>query len=301
MSFNVSAMEAYIAQNAKEISTKAVTEANTIKLLLDNKAVQFGKGTQTVAAMSQSVSFTDGTVCGRVEDTDIALSSRRITFVPLKTQKSICLKELYHTVLVELISKGQNEETMDNSVYGAMAENRAKVIAFELEKLLWKGDTTLTGTNLVWFDGFAKIMTAGGTSLTVTGADVIAKLQAFATQIGANDYATKSSDDFRIFMGKDIYDSVKLALYQKNMFNPGAELVVPGTDVKIEVVTGLNGVTTKVFGARISNLRAILDNTGEETNVIMKYDVVNDKALLDFQFGTGVQLVFPTQAFYTTI
>lgn len=298
MSFNVSAMEAYVSQNAKEIATKAVTEAKTIKLLIDNKAVQFGKGTQTVATMTQTVTFSDGTACGRTEDSDVVLSTRKITFVPMKTDKSFCMKELYGKVLVELISKGQSAESLDSSVYGAIAEDRAKTIAYELEKLVWKGDTTLTGTNLVWFDGFAKIITASGSSITPTGSDVIAKLQSIASQININE---KAADDFRIFMGKDVYDSVKLALYNKNMFNPGAELTVPGTDVKIEVATGLNGVSTKVYASRISNLRAILDETGEETNVIMKQDIVNDKALMDFKFGCGVQVVFPTLTYFATI
>lgn len=294
--FNLSAMEAYLVQNGKDIAKKAVTEAKTMKMLLDNKAVQFGKGTQTVSSMSQSVTFSDGTECGRTEDTDIVMSQRKITFVPLKTNKTFCYKDVYDTVLAELISKGQNEETMDASVYGAIAENRAQVISYELEKLMWKGDTTASG-NLSWFDGYAKLITGAGTSITPTGSDVIAKLQSVASQV---DVTVKEQEDFRIFMGKDIYDAVKLALYNKNMFNPGAELVVPGTDVKIEIATGLNGVS-KVYATRISNLRAILDETGEETKVVTKYDIINNTTLMDFHFGAGVQIVFPTQAYYATI
>lgn len=296
MSFTLTGMEAYIGQNSKDIATKAITEAKTMKLLMSNKGVQFGKGTETVTTMTNSVTFSDGTACGRTEDAATVFSQRKITFVPLKVNKKYCFKDLYATVLATALSKGQSNESMDASTWGAVADDIAANISYEYEKLLWKGDTAGSG-NLVWFNGFVKLVTTDGTTLTVTGADIIAKLQSAASQI---DITLRGQEDFRIFIGEDTMAALELVLYNKNLYNPGALTTIPGTNVKLEVVSGLNG-TNKIIASRLSNLRAIMDEAGEETKAVMFTDPITTNSYIDFHFGGGVQVVFPSQAYYATL
>lgn len=296
MSFNVSGMQEYVEQNANEIATKAITEASTMKLLMQNKAVQFGKGSNTVTTMTNSVTFSDGSACGRVEDAATTFSQRKISYVPLKVNKTYCYRNLYSTVLATALSKGQSNESMDSTTWAAVAEDIAKNISFEYEKLTWQGDTTLTG-NLSWYDGFVKLITGAGTTLTLTGSDIIAKLQSAASQIPIN---LKSQEDFRIFIGQDTMAALELALYNKNLYNPGGLTNIPGTTVKLEVVSGLNG-TNKIIGSRISNLRAIMDEAGEETKAVMFFKQDTQESLIDFYFGGGVQIVFPSEAYYASV
>ncbi|MFT3912238.1 MAG: hypothetical protein QM737_22615 [Ferruginibacter sp.] len=289
-------MEAYVNQNASPIATKAITGPKTMKLLLSNKGVQFGKAPVTVNTMSNSVTFSDGSNCDVVLDTDTATSTRKLVFTPLKVNKKYCFKDLYATVLSTAISKGQSKETMDSVTWSTVADDIAANVSWELEKLMWKGDTTLTG-NLSWFDGYAKLITGAGTTLTLTGSDLIAKLQSAVSQV---PITLRSQDDFRIFMGEDTKAALDLALYNKNLFNPGSMDFIPGTTVKIEVVSGLNG-TNKIFPIRISNLRAIIDDAGDEAKAEMIYDGITNNSYINFHLGAGVQIVFPTEAYYASV
>jgi hypothetical protein len=298
-SFVVSGMTQYVAQNANEIAAAAVTKASTIKLLLSAGAVQFGKGEVALTTMSQDVHFSDGSTCGRVDDTPVTFSQRKIKFVPLFNGLPICAKDLYDTVLAEAISQGQNEETIGPEVFNKVVENRTEKISAAYDKLLWQGDTSITGStnNMRFIDGYVKRVTAEGNTLTLSGSDVIAKLQSFASQVSED---VKDADDFRVFISKATYDAMKLALYNKNMFNPGAELVIPGTDVKIEVNQGLKGAG-KAVGMRLSNMKAILDKEGDETYAAWIWDAINNKGYLDYRFGGGTQIVIPSETYIATI
>jgi hypothetical protein len=298
MGFSVSDLDAYVKTNAKEIATKAITSAQTAQLLLSNGAAQVGvKGTVSVTTMSNAATFIDGASCNRTVADVTTFSDRQITVKPLRNNADFCFKDLYNKVLVELISKGQSEESMDSSVYAKIAEDRGKVIAYEIEKLLWKGDTTLTGTNnLKWINGLLKIVGTDGTEITPTGSDIIAILQSVASQV---DVTIREQEDFRVFMGSDTYNTLRLAVFNGKYFVPGNEMEIPGTGVKIEVVSGLNG-TNKVVASRISNFQLGLDGTDDSEKAVMKYDEINDKALMDFHFAIGVQVIFPTQAYWAS-
>lgn len=297
MSFNVSALDAYVQQNAKEIATAAVAGAQTAKLLLENGAAQVGiKGSATVISMSNAATFVDGTTCSRTASDVTTFSDRTLAVKSLRSNADFCMKDLYNKVLVELISKGQKEESMDSSVYQKIAEDRAAVIANTIEQMLWKGDTTLL-TNMKWIDGLIKIITADGTTLTLTGSDIIAKLQSAVGQVAV---AEREASDFRVFMGTDTYNALKLAVFNGKYFVPGSENEVPGTGALIQVCSGLNG-TNKIVLSRISNLQLGIDGTDDSDKAVMKYDEINDKALMDFYFAIGIQVVIPAVAYYASV
>lgn len=299
MSFTVSGLAAYVKQDPKKIAVDAMTKSVTAKLLLDNGAAQVGiKGSAKVILMSNTATFVDGANCSRTASDVTTFSDRTLTVKPLKSNADFCFKDLYNKVLVELISKGQSEESMDSSVYQMIADDRSKVISMEVEKLLWKGDTSLTGTNnLKWIDGILKLVSAGGTTVTLEETELIAELQEFVQGI---DIAQLESEDFRVFMGADTMRALKLAVFNGKYFVPGAEDEIPGTGVKIQVVSGLNG-SGKIIGSRISNFQLGVDMAGEEEKVTIKYDEINEKALMDYAFAIGIQIVFPAHAYYAVL
>lgn len=297
MAFDVTAMADYLKQDL-EIATKPVMGSKTIKMLLANKSVQFGKGKVAVTRMNQAVTFTSGTGCGFIDDAPLVLSQREIEFKRIKNSFPMCYDDLYNTVLAEALSQGQNEETLSPAIYNKVAENRAAIISAEFEKALWQGNDSITGStsNLRFFDGYLTIATAEGTSLTTGGADVIAKLQSFVSQI---PIVVRSQDDFRVFIGEDTAAALALVLYNKNMFAPGSAEVVPGTLAKIEVIPGISG-TGKVFASQIGNLRAIIDKDGDETKVNFLYVEKDQLGYIRFAFGGGTQIVFPDQTYIST-
>lgn len=297
MGFDVTAMLDYVRHD-EQIANRVVAGAKTIDFLQSYGSLVFGKGEVALSNISQTIVFGDGSTCGRVEGGTTELDQRKIKFHPITEYTSFCMKDLYAKFLNEKISKGQKEEKLDNEIYGKIVEGRADMIAGELEKLIWQGDVSLTGTtNMKRFDGFVKVITADGETLTVTGADVIAKLQSFVGQIPTE---LKAADDFRVFIGKHTEDAINLKLFQLNLFNPAQAGTIPGTTVKYEVMPGLNGVA-KVVGARATNLRAILDDAADANTAEGYYVAKDKKVYLDFAFGSGVQITIADETYIATV
>lgn len=302
--FDISALEAYVKGNAKQIATKAITEAPTAKLFLDNGSVQPGiKGSAAVLKMDADVNFQDGSACGRTASGNTTFSDKILTVKPIKDVQNFCYKSLYNSRLVEVISKGQDPESEqgDAEFIQKTMDLRAKKIAYENEKLLWKGDTTLTGANnLKYINGILTQVEAAGSgsnAITVTGADIIAKLQSFASQV---DVTVAAQEDFRIFIGQDDYNALVLAKYNAKYFNPGSEDVVPGTSFKLQIASGLNG-THKAVAGRISAFQMGLDGADDSDKAVLRYSVETEQFYVDFHFAIGVVVVFPEQTYHGSI
>src|SRR4051812_33560188 len=98
MSFDVSALQSYVELKSKEISTKAVGNAQTAKLLIDSGNVQVGiKGTAPILKLDSDVTFQDGSSCGRTASGNTVLSEATITVKPIKDIQNFCPKTLVNT------------------------------------------------------------------------------------------------------------------------------------------------------------------------------------------------------------
>lgn len=106
-------------------------------------------------------------------------------------------------------------------------------------------------------------------------------------------------DDAVIFCGTDTFRLFTLALKTANLYHYGVdavnfEIVLPGTNIKIIAVNGLNG-TSRVIAARRSNLYYGLDLVGEEERFEIFYARENDEIRFMCAFKAGVQVAFPAQ------
>lgn len=289
MSFDVTALSAYVASNSKEIATKAVANAQTAKLLIDNHQVQGGvKGSAAILKMDADVNFQDGSNCSRTALGSTVLSSKNITVKPIVDYQNICPKALWNTYFAEMITKGQRpEESLTPEFAQSIMDLRAKKIASAIEVLLWQGDTTLTGsTNNKRIDGFIKQVGAG-LAITASGSDIIAKLQSVYLQIPIE---IRQSEDFRFFIGEDKAAEYKVALANKNLYKETDELTVFGTTAKIQPTAGLNG-KNKVYATRISNFHLGLDGEGDAVGAELRYSNETKQWYMDFQFALGVAVV----------
>ena len=75
------------------------------------------------------------------------------------------------------------------------------------------------------------------------------------------------------------------------------ELVVPGTNVKLIGVNGLNG-TDKMFGLSMSNLYLGTDLLNEQDRFELFYAKEADEMRFVVEFKMGVQVAFPDEVVY---
>lgn len=300
MSFNPQSLETYVQDASREIATKAVTEAKTASLLISAGAVTAGvKGSALILTMEADTQFQDGSACGRSPLGGVTLGDIKVAVAPIKDEQDFCNKTLYNSWFSQMLAKGQNPETetLDASFAQSIMDNRAAKIAEGNEKLLWQGDTALTGANnMKYIDGILK-QVSGNTELVETGSDIVAKLQSLYKQYNVT---VRKQADFRIFIGEDMYDDYLIALSNANKFKEGAVGTLEGTTAKFEVVPGLNG-TGKVVASRISNFHLGIDGTDDSHKAELRYSMETKKWYQDFHWAIGVKVIYADQVYVATI
>lgn len=302
MAFNTSQLETVASKYSTELAVKAVTQAKTAQLLISNKSLQAGvKGSADISKLSNTIIFQDGKGCGFTDLGETILSNKKIEVQKLKINDSLCYDAVYDTYFASMLAQGADPETetLSEPFLKAILDDKVTLISVEIEKLLWQGDKSLTGSNnLKWIDGLLKQISTASDKInaTPTGspATIIEKLQGVFAKMPV---AVRKSPDFRIFIGEDMHDEYLMVLASKNIYKPTDDMILFGTSAKLEVVPGLND-THKVIAAKISDLHLGLDGTDDADKIRVNYDLMSREWKLACYFAVGVSTVYTSQIGY---
>ena len=138
--------------------------------------------------------------------------------------------------------------------------------------------------------GFPIAVITGG----ITAANVVAATEGIYKAIPAEVMA---KGDVSIFVGYDWFRLLVLAYRALNMFSYNPQdanfegFILPGTNVKIEPVNGLNG-TGDAFAISLSNMAIAVDLEAEETNYKLWYSEDNNDVRFRAEFKLGVDVAF---------
>lgn len=293
MGYNITNLPDFKTEG-KAFVIKSILESQTLKKL--NDAGSFdptAKGSQTIQLLDTDLVIQDGAGCGFTPQGGAILSQAILSVKPLKINEEYCPRDLERTWAKGELKAGQD---YDSVVFmNDIADINSKKAALELEKMVWLGDVASGATaSLRKIDGFVKQIKAGSyINLSgATGATVTAKLQKI---YAAMPIEVTDSEDFRIFIGRDVYNTYVAELAEKNLFNPTTEGTLFGTTAKLEVVSGLNG--GHVVASRYRNLQA----GGEMTDIEFDawYSKDDDIMKLKSRFSLGVVPVYPQEIGYT--
>lgn len=241
----------YIEQHKSELLSRAILKGKTIDLVSLMSGV---KGATTLNLLELMPTLQSAEDCGFTSTDDINLSQRVLTPKWLKVNLEICQKKLAETYANRMLkAAADNREFIFEKEY---LENVFKGIESQLEAMVWQGNSS---TNPIHFDGFLTTLKAEGTDTQVTldpatdsVYDSIVKVYlATAPEIQAKE-------DFRIFVGTDMFNEFCLETTAKNLFHYDAnanagEYILPGTNAKVIGVPGLIG-TNAIVAASASNL-----------------------------------------------
>lgn len=297
----------YTNQNVLPLITKSLFDARTISLI--NKQVGL-KGPSTLNLMSETTSFAYGFGCGftsNVGTNATDFTQRTINVVDVKVYESLCPKALQQYWMQSQLPSGSMLTTIPfEEQYATM---KVKAIQKALETAVWTGTGALGSIT-----GFASILSGvtdwnatGGswTALTLAdltgasaGANVIKMLNRIETNIVAD---IRGTDDVTIFCGMDMFTIIKQGLVAQNYFNVSYlngvetyELTLPGSNIKLIGVNGLNGSSDLYFG-RLSNFYFGTDLLGEEEKFEIFYAKEADEVRFMCEFKAGVQVAFTDQ------
>ena len=311
MALSFTGLSAYTKQLVQPLLTSAVIGAKTQKLIMDNGIVLTGvKGPTAIPLMDTDAVFATQSCTFDASGTT-SFSQRTLTPGKIKVEEKICPKDMETYYTMEALRAGSTYEDFGNADFAAayLAKKNARIAA-QLETAIWQGDSGSGTANLNKFNGLQVLINAGSainanvsgytgvaTITTVTASNVIAATEGIYKAIPAEVMA---KGDVRIFVGYDWFRLLVLAYRALNLFsyNPVDAnfegFILPGTNVKVEPVNGLNG-TGDAYAISLSNMAIGVDLEAEETNYKLWYSEDNNDVRFRAEFKVGVDVAYTSE------
>lgn len=288
----MTSLTAYIEQRRLPLIKEAVLKAKSASLFNLQTDI---KTSAALNLLSTAIQFGDGLACGWDEAGTQTLSQRILATGNIKINMAYCDKEMlkYWTQYQVRVAAGQKTLPFEEDFVNAVVEN----VKAAIETAIWQGDTTSETNNLKYFDGLLKILGAadGVVDVVITGAsaydDIMAVYNAIPEKVLDGASILVGSDTFRKF----IQELVAKNYYHYSGENLNGEIMLPGSQVKVIAVNGLNGTDKIVAGQLDKNFFYGCDMMNDEEKFELWYSQDFREFRLAIEFNAGVQVAFPDE------
>jgi len=300
MSLNVAGLTAYVDQERMALIKKMILSGRSVRYLTVQPDV---KSAASINLLSSNLIAQAGG-CGFTNTGTTILTQQTLNVCPLKVNESICLDTLEQYYTQAMMNPGSyNTEIPFEQIY---AEEKVSQISSLIDDLIWKGNTSTGVGNLNLCNGFIRLADTTYSASTVDGnvsnataitaSNIIQLVDDAVNVIPANII---DMDDLYLYCGYDFYRSYATALRNANLFAyTGAEdqgesfsQMVPGTNVRLIAVKGLNG-TNKFFISSKSNLYFGTDLLNDYENFELWYSLDNQEVRMASKWKQGVNAAF---------
>lgn len=300
--YDVSGLSPYVDDQREDLIHRSVTEAQTLSYI----AIQQGiKGTEDLKLLNDSIVYQTGD-CSMSPSGDTVFTDRQISVETIGYLKKFCQKDLAGFWTQLALRPGAMAEDKTLPFEQVLINYLLELHAFELEKLIWQGNKVSGSGNLAFMNGFNQFLTVanGCVDLNLSGATQIDATNAFDIFYEAfvNTPANVAEgQDFICFTGRENFNFLLKNLVDLNMFNYNPaqigtmnEILLPGTNMRIVKVNGLNG-TTKIYTGRASHFYFGTDLSSDFESYDLWYSFDDDVIYLRSKFRAGVQVPFLNQ------
>lgn len=305
--FTVTGLTTYVAENADRILAASITGAETLKV--PGISIQAGiKNAEKIMLFANTAPFQVGGTCAFNASGTTTFTDRTLTVSPLKWNDTFCPEDLQIKFLSTKLVAGSNYETLPFEEL--IMKNVTDNIAFQMEKTIWQGDTTLTNlTDLKHFDGWLKTIDAASpiyatATADVTTGNIIGIMDEIYTLIPAA-LLNNPEKPVTAFMGWDTFRLLMIAEKNTNSYHYGdlgkasatGEYLMPGTGLKVKAVHGLNAIsgskasyTDRIVCTYPANLfyGTDLANEYEEAKLWYSLDDQNIKGSIKWKAGCQI-------------
>jgi len=300
--YDVTGLSPYVDDQREDLIHRSVTEAQTLGYI----AIQQGiKGTEDLKLLNDSIVYQSGD-CSMSPSGDTVFTDRQISVETIGYLKKFCQKDLAGFWTQLALRPGAMAEDKTLPFEQILINYLLELHAFELEKLIWQGNKLSGAGNLAFMNGFNQFLTVlnGCVDLNVSGATSIDATNAFDIFYEAFENTPANvaeGADFICFTGRENFNFLLKNLVDLNMFNYNPaqiatmnEILLPGTNMRIVKVNGLNG-TTKIYTGRASHFYFGTDLSSDFESYDLWYSFDDDVIYLRSKFRAGVQVPFLNQ------
>jgi len=312
MALVFSGISSYTKQQIAPLLTEAVFSAKT-QSLIKAGGILLPKTKSSVAVPKLATNATFQTdACGWNASGSTTLSQATVTVGKIKLEETICPKDFEAYFSQEALKAGSTYEDFGWAEFSdKFAAQKNKMIAKQLEVAIWQGDTTGTNTNTNTnkFDGLIKLIDAGspvdanvsgyvsgGPISTITAANVVSCINAVYKAVPVEII---DAEDLKVMVGNDVYRLAVLAYQALNLYNYKVDadanqtFVIPGTNVELVAVNGLNG-TGDIYATTLSNIAMAFDLEAEQENYDIFWSRDNNEIRFRVAFKLGVNIAYST-------
>jgi len=310
MGFSVGTLANYTKENEQLLVTSSVLGSKTASLIKEQGNVMVGvKSAETINIMDTDAIFQDGSSCGFNASGTTSFTQRAVTVGKIKVNEALCMKDLESKYLQKALPAGSYYDSM---VFAEeFSKRKAEKIAQQLERTIWQGSTASVDVNLNKFNGLISLINTAGASVVnansvalhgvvetaITDANVISIFDDIYKAIPAQ---VVDKDDIAIFCGMDTFRTYTVKLKSSNLFHykydeaANGQFFLPGTNVKVIAVQGLNG-SGDIVAMRISNLFLGTDLLNEEERFEIFFAKEADQVRYVAEFKMGINFAFPDE------
>jgi len=178
--------------------------------------------------------------------------------------------------------------------------------ALELDKLIWRGNKSTGAGNLQWMNGYRQFLTTGNgcvnlNTSSTSSIDASNAYDVFYECFSNTPEAVAEATDFICFTGRENFNFLMKNLVDLNFFHYSPaqvatmdEVIVPGTDMRVVKVPGLNTLDN-IYTGKASQFVFGTDLSSDFDNYDLWYSQDDDVIYVRSKFRAGVQVPFLDQ------
>ena len=300
--YNVAGLTAYVDEQRDDILVKQVTRGKTLDYIMIQEGV---KGSQEIKLLDDTLTYQAGT-CTMTASGDTVFTDRAISVEDLGYMKKFCQKDLAGFWTQLELTAGAMAEDKDLPFEEAIVNYILELHSNELDKLIWRGNKSTGTGNLAFMNGFRQFLTTGNGCVDLNASAVASITSSNAYDVFYECFeqspeAVAESADFVCFTGRENFNKLIKNLVDLNFFHYSPDqiatmdsVVVPGTDMVVRKVVGLNTLDN-IYTGRASHFVFGTDLSGDLDNFELWYSQDDDVIYMRSKFRAGVQVPFLDQ------
>lgn len=298
--YDVSGLGAYVDEQSEELIVKQVTSAQTLQYINIQQGI---KSSEELKLMDDTITYQAGD-CSMTASGDTVFTDRTISVETLGFKKAFCNKDLDGFWTQLQLRAGAMDEDKELIFEEEIVNYLLSKHARELDKLIWQGNKSSGSGNLAFMNGFAQFLTTGNGCVDLNTSSSSEVTTSTAYDIFYDDVFTNSpvavaeSEDFVCFTGRGNFIKLMKNLVDLNFFHYSPdqiatmnEVTLPGTDMRVIKVNGLNG-KDDIYTGKASAFTFGTDLESDLDNIELWYSQDDDKIYIRSKFRAGTQVPF---------
>ena len=300
--YDVSGLAAYVDEQREDLITRSVTEAKTLRYITIQEGI---KGSEEIKLLDDTLTYQAGD-CEMPPAGDTVFTDRAIAVETLGYMKKFCQKDLAGFWTQLALTPGASAEDKNLPFEAQITNYLLSLHALELDKLIWKGNKATGTGNLQWMNGYRQFLTTGNgcvnlNTSSVASIDASNAYDVFYECFTNTPEAVAESADFVCFAGRENFNYLMKNLVDLNFFHYSPaqiatmeEIIVPGTDMRVVKVPGLNTLDN-IYTGKASHFVFGTDLSSDFDNYDLWYSQDDDVIYIRSKFRAGVQVPFLDQ------